>query len=154
LTKQLYKRDLGAFATSSPKKDTRLIQMLEESLLLEGPLSLIREHVAGVILHMKEVDKTFASMDSYRLVDIFLDKDEEFQGSAVLTDYDLFVLLLGFGEVKNQRLPDLIMQVLSRRELQQKPTWVVLGIPMGQVPVKFTQEVFDAINRHQRVQVR
>lgn len=154
LTQTLYKRDLGVFATKSPKKDTALLGYTEESLLIEGPLTLVREHVAGVILALKEHNKTFASMDSYRLVDIFLDKDEEFQGSAVLSDYDLYVMLLGFGEVKNQRLPDLIMQVLSRRGLLQKPTWVILGLPLGQVPMKFSQEVYDAIAAYQKVKIK
>ena len=71
-----------------------------------------------------------------------------------MSDYDLYVMLLGFGEVKNQRLPDLIMQVLSRRGLLQKPTWVILGLPLGQVPMKFSQEVYDAIAAYQKVKIK
>lgn len=154
LKDSLFKRALGVFATKEPKEDTSLYRLRDTSLLIEGPLTLIRPHIAGVILKMKEGEETFTSTDAYRLVDIFLDKDAEFEGSAQLSNHDLFVLMLGFGEVKNQRLPDLIMQVLARRELLQKPTWVVLGLPLGQVPVRFTQEVFDSVNRFKKVRIQ
>lgn len=154
LLEDIYKRDLGVFATKEPELTTGLRSFTDTSLLIEGPMSRIRGHIAGVILDLKAKGGTFTSMDAYRLVDIFLDKDEEFQGSGAISGYDLFVMLLGFGEVKNQRLPDLIMQVLARRDLLQKPTWVILGLPLGQVSMRFSSEVHDSINRFKKVQIR
>lgn len=154
LKETLYKRDLGVFASKEPVMDTALKKLTETSLLIEGPMASIRPHLAGVILDLKGRGHSFTSMDAYRLVDIFVDKDLEFQSSGSISDYDLFTMLLGFGEVKNQRLPDLIMQVLARRELLQKPTWVILGIPLGQVSMRFTSEVHDVINSFKKVQIR
>lgn len=154
LKKRIYKRDLGVFATDTPNRETALIKNIDRSLLIEGPLSQIRNHVAGAFLHMKEVGLNFTSTDAYRLVDIFLDKDADFSNSSVISEFDLYVMLLGFGEVKNQRLPDLIMQVLARRELLQKPTWVILGIPFGQVASRFTSEVHDAMKNYGKVVIK
>lgn len=154
LTKQIYKRDLGVFATDTPLKDSALVGLVGESLMIEGPLKNIRNHVAGAILNMKESGKTFTSTDAYRLVDIFLDKDTDFSNSSAISEFDLYVMLLGFGEVKNQRLPDLIMQVLARRDLLQKPTWVILGIPYGQVATRFTSEVHLAMRDYKKVVIK
>lgn len=139
------------FAVQNPREDTVLWKYRDENLLIEGPLDSIRPHVAGVLNKMLEQGKTFDFMDAYRLVEIFLDKDEEYQTSQDLAEYDLFGLLLGFGDVLNRRLPDLIVQALARRELVQRPTWVILGLSLQQVPVKYNADVFDKISRYRRV---
>lgn len=154
LKANLYKRELGVFATPDPKKDTPLLSYTEENLLIEGPMSQVRRHISGVILSLKSEGKTFTSMDSYRLVEIFVDQDQEFKSMNDMAEHDLFVMMLGFGEIKNQRLPDLILNVLMRRELKQKPTWVVMGMPIGQVPTRFNTEVFDTINQYKKVSAR
>jgi hypothetical protein len=154
LERTLYKKDLGLFSTETPLLDTQLKGYVGNNLVIEGSQSNIREHVAGAILWMRGNDKTFAATDAYTLVDIFLDKDTEFENSAALVEYDLYTMLLGFGEVKNQRLPDLIEQVLVRRKLHQKPTWVVLGIPLGQVPTRFASEIAEILKLYQRVQIK
>lgn len=154
LEEAIYKRDLGIFATKAPKMDTKLLSLLDSSIVIEGPLNSIRPHIAGVILDLKRRGKSFASTDAYRLVDIFLDKDQDFSNSAMISDYDLYVMMLGFAEVKNQRLPDLICQVLARRQLLQKPTWVILGMPFGQVAQRFTSDVHDRMKDSQKVVIR
>lgn len=154
LNEAIYKRDLGVFATKEPDLNTGLKALTDTSLLIEGPMSRIRGHIAGTILDIKSKGGSFTSMDAYRLVDIFLDKDECFTNSTLLTEYDLFVMLLGFAEVKNQRLPDLINQVLARRELYQKPTWIILGMPFGQVAARFSQETFNYMKDFKKVIIR
>lgn len=154
LAERLYKKELGLFMTNTPNRSSPLAPLVETSLLLEGPMSTIRSHVAGVILGLKQEGKTFTAMDAYRLVEIFLDKDEEFKSTSDIAQYDLYVMLLGFGDIKNQRLPDIIVQALQRRTLLQKPTWVILGMPLGQVPMKYDQAVFDAINSFKKVVIR
>lgn len=154
LERTLYKKNMGVFATETPIKTTALVSQTGDSLLIEGPLAMVRNHVAGALISMREAGKTFTSTDAYRLVDIFLDKDLDFNNSSAISEFDLYVMLLGFGEVKNQRLPDLIMQVLSRRAMLQKPTWVILGIPFGQVATRFTSEVHDAMKDFRRVVVK
>lgn len=154
LEESIYKRDLGIFATKTPKLETKLLTLVDKPLIIEGPLNTVRPHIAGVILGLKRQGKSFASTDAYRLVDIFLDKDQDFSNSAMISDYDLYVMMLGFAEVKNQRLPDLICQVLARRELLQKPTWVILGMPYGQVAQRFTSDVHDRMKDFQKVVVR
>ena len=53
--------------------------------------------------------------DAYRLIEIFVEKDDELDTNAMAVDADLRVLLLGFGEPRNRYLPELAVQVLSRR---------------------------------------
>lgn len=154
LEKEVHKRALGVFNHPHPKMDTALIGLRDKSIIIEGPLASIRAHMAGVILTSQRESKTFASTDAYRLVEIFLDKDNEFKGSQDIAQFDLYTMLLGFAEVKNQRLPDLICQILGRRELDQKPTWVILGMPLGQVAARFTTDVYDYIKNFQKVQIR
>lgn len=154
LEQEVNKQRLGMFAVKNPREDTVLWRYREENLLIEGPLGIIRPHVAGVLNRLLEQGKTFDFMDAYRLVEIFLDKDEEYQTSQDLADYDLFGILLGFGDVLNRRLPDLIVQALARRELKQRPTWVILGLSLKQVPAKYNADVFDKINNYRKVAVR
>lgn len=154
LENELNRKELGIFATNSPKTTTRLVELIDTSLLIEGPLFGVREHIAGALLHLKAGGKTFTSMDAYRLVEIFLDKDLDYKSTSDLADYDLYVMLLGFGDIKNQRLPDIIMQALERRRLMQKPSWVVLGIPLGQVLTRYSQEVYDVLASFKKVTVR
>lgn len=140
--------------TDAPVMDTALLKMEHTSALIEGSMSVVRGHIAGVILKLKGEGKTFTAMDAYRLVEIFLDKDEEFKSTSDIAGYDLYVMLLGFGDIKNQRLPDIIQQAIQRRELLQRPTWVVLGMPMGQVAMRYSQEVYNVINSFKRVVLR
>lgn len=150
----LYRRDLGFFNCDSPNSKTQMKTLVKTNLVIEGPLASIRPHVAGVILFLKHMEQSFQCIDAYRLIEIYLDKDAEIRSTAATTEADLFVMMLGFGEVKNQRLPDLIMQTLQRRELLQKPTWVILGLPLAQVATRFSIEVADSLKTYQKVRIQ
>lgn len=151
---ELNKQRLGMFYTQSPMSATKLTQYQHTNLLLKGPLESIRKHVARVLLTLADRNRTFTAFDSYRLMDIFLEKDEDYQNYSHFTDTDLAIILLGFGEIKNQRLPDCINQVITRRELLQKPTWVVLGIAESAVATKFNLELFEKLRTFKSIEVR
>lgn len=151
---EINKSNLGVFFTDSPMPDTKLKLYQRQNLLIKGPLEQIRKQVAGVLLDLIAKRRTFHAFDSYRLMDIFLEKDEEYQNYSHFTDVDLAIILIGFGEIKNQRLPDCINQVITRRELLQKPTWIVLGITQAAVATKFNMELFDKVKTFKSVEVR
>lgn len=150
LEREINKQKLGFFDTPNPRKDSPLLKLRTENVLLEGPLASVRPHMAGVILALSAEGKSVKAIDAYRLVEIFIDKDEEFRSYQDIADYELLVIMLGFGDVKNQRLPDLIMQVLNRRELIQKPTWVILGLPLLQVGTRYSLEIQESLSRFRR----
>lgn len=153
---EINKRSLGVFFTPNVKQNPALLKKANDgiSILLEGPFNSIRPYMAGVFLYLKNQRKTTGVLDAYRLIEIYLEKDDELQNSSHFVEVDFLALLLGFGEVKNQRLPDLIMQVLVRRELIQKPTWVILGLPLPQVPIKYGSDLGEKLDSFQRVNFR
>lgn len=153
LVKELNKQRLGIFNTADVQKKTPLTALVNTDTVIEGPISVIRQHVARVLLDLIAQEKTFGTMDAYRLVEIFLDKDEEFQTSQDLAGFDLFILLLGFGDVANRRLPDLVNQALNRRELVQKTTWVILGLPLPSVAGRYDASLGERLVRMKRVGV-
>jgi len=44
--------------------------------------------------------------------------------------------------------------VITRRELVQLPTWVVLGISRPEVAMKFNNAVFDKVDSFKKVVIR
>ena len=151
---RIYKHKLGVFATKTPKKLTKLSEFLGSFLVIEGSMGSIRPHVAGVLISMIDSGKTFAIVDAYSLVEIFLDKDESYSTLLDLVGLDLVIILMGFGDVKNQRLPELIMQLFARRELIQKPVWAVLGVTQEQLSAKYSDEVRVLIGKWKRVIIK
>lgn len=147
------KQRLGIFDTDTVVKDTPLIGLLQEDLLIEGPLTTIRSHVAGAIMHLAGEGKVHGAMDAYRLVEIFLDKVDEFKSTQDLAEFDLFILMMGFGDIANRRLPEIILQAMNRREMVQKPTWVILGIPIGAITQRYDAAVYERLTRLKKARV-
>lgn len=154
LQQRLNKEILGVFHTPTPADTSQLITLRKSNVVIEGPLSVIRNHVAATLLVMVENGSTFVTFDAYKLVDIFLEKDEEIVNYSSLVEPDLAIVLLGFAEIANRRLPEMLLQVMSRRELRHKPTWVVLGIPLGQVGTRFGTSVSEKLAEFQKVEIR
>lgn len=151
---EVNQRTLGQFYTPLIVPSTKLSSKLEENLILEGPLAEIRKHVSRALVDLRERGGSFESFDSYKLVEIYLGKDEEYETqSKAALDHDLLILLLGFADIRNRMLPELLTQVLSRRELLFKPTWIVLGLPFKLISTKYSSEVEDAIKDFTRMQV-
>jgi len=151
LTLEINERRLGQMFDLNPKEKTPLKSKTNLNLIIEGPLSTIRPHVAGALLHLVERKESFVIIDAYRLIEIFLEKDEEFSTSRPVVEAELLVMLLGFGDPRNSYLPDLILQVLNRRELTRKPTWVIMGIELSRVGQKYSQVLQDKISEFEKV---
>lgn len=154
LKMEIAKRQLGPFYSDQPIKNSPLYQMKDRSLLIEGPLSNIRPHVSGVLLRLTEEGASFRSMDAYRLIEIFLEKDREFDSVSEGTEVDLLILLLGFGDPPNRYLPELVVQTLDRREIRTLPTWVVLGIQLPQVAGRYSEALSIKLNQLKKVTQR
>jgi len=148
---ELNQKKLGAMYTENPKIKTDLEKMKRDNTIIEGPLATIRKHVARVLLDMSERGESFLTMDAYRLIEIFLEKDEEFETTSGATDADLLVLLLGFGDPRNRYLPELILQTISRRELIREPTWIILGLPMGILSTKYGEQLAEKLKTFKTV---
>jgi len=151
---EISKRKLGIMFSEKPEKDTALESQVEENLLLEGSLSALRPHIACVLTKMLDRGQSWIAMDAYRLIEIFLDQDKEHETTSVTVDADLLILMIGFGDPRNRYLPELVIQALSRRELLGKPTWVLLGLDLDMVPVRYSTDLFDKLKNLKKVKVR
>ena len=134
---QLNKNVLGVFHCKDPIIDKKFVSLRTKNILIEGHFSTIRRHMSGVLLEMQRRRETHRAFDAYQLVDVFFGKDDEMTNFAPLVDPDLSIILLGFTEIVNRILPDMILQVMTRRDLRHRSTWVILGIPKGQVETRF-----------------
>jgi hypothetical protein len=90
-------------------------------------------------------------LDAYRLIEIFLEKDDELETNRPVVEADLLVLLLGYGDPRNKYLPELLLQVLSRRSLLDRPTWVVCGIPVEQIAHRYTVALSTVLMKFEKV---
>jgi hypothetical protein len=63
-------------------------------------------------------------LDAYRLIDIYFEKDTDYETPRNLVQLDLLVLVLGLADVPNKLLPSLIVQALTLRRDAGRPTWV------------------------------
>lgn len=156
LSLEIAGRRLGTFFCEKPLEKTPLTGLLAQgvNLLIEGPLSVIRLHVARVLLAMGDAGQTFTAMDAYRLIEIFLEKDAEFDTTYQSITGDLLIILLGFGDPKNRYLPELLVQAVQRRELLRKPTWVVLGIDKSQISTKYSVSLEQMLGQFKKVVVK
>lgn len=151
---EIAERKLGQFYCTDPEIKTQLTSLTGRDLCLEGPLASIRRHVARVLLDMGEAGKTYTTMDAYRLIEVFLEKDEEFDNTYQAIQGDLTIILLGFGDPKNRYLPELLVQAVLRRQLLRKPTWVCLGLDRNQISTKYNVVLSDLLASFKRVQFR
>jgi len=154
LVGELEKRRLGPFYCSEPVVSTPLVTVTEKTCLLEGSLQSLRPHIAGAITFLESKGKTVRYMDAYRLIEIYLEKDPEFQTTAEGTEADLLIFLVGFGDPRNRYLPELLIQAIDRREVLDKPTWVLLGIPLTGIATKYSEQLFDKLSAMKPVRLK
>ncbi len=141
---------LGAFATDEVVEDTTLDDHREENLVIEGSVARLRPHIARVLLNLEAEGRDWEVVTSQRLAEIWL-RDEEVRTTAYLAPPDLVILLLGIGELKNKELPSLILELLQRRELAQKPTWAIFSFPVEQLSSRYNAEVKAAFGTFTRI---
>jgi len=152
LNKEMEKRRLGPFFCDNPIKTSPVMTFIDRSCLFTGSLSSLRPHVAGVIQNLEAKGKSVRYMDAYRLIEIYLEKDPEFQTTSEGTEADLLIFLVGFGDPRNKYLPELLVQAIDRREILSKATWVILGIPLSQVAGKYNEQLYDKLNSLKKVE--
>jgi hypothetical protein len=154
LTEEIAKKQLGIFYTATPAKKTELSRLVSKDVIIEASLAEARPHVARAILDLQESGKSVLAMDCYSLLEILLDKDEEFTTTAQVAQHDLLILLMGFGEPRNRYLPDLILQILGRREILRLPTWILLGIDRTSVAGKYGADVAQKLSSFRKARMR
>jgi len=147
-------RILGLMYASDIHDSTKLDTRIERDIIIEGPLASVRPHVGRVLLDMSRAGKTWLTIDAYRLIEIFLGEDREFQNQHAAIDPDLLILLLGFADPPNKYLPELLMQTLARRELLRRPVWTILNIPLSAVAMKYSSVLFDRLQAFAKVKVK
>lgn len=148
---EINQRRLGSMYTPDPKDKTPLAAAQHEDCVISGPLPSVKRHVARVLLDRATRNETWITMDAYRLIEIFLGQDSEFETQSAVTENDLLILLLGFGDPRNKYLPELLLQTLNRRELIMKPTWIILGVPLDQLGMKYSSAVHERVSRMRKV---
>lgn len=151
---EINQRALGEMYDEAPNRKTPLRGKLDNDLLISGPLNTCRKHVAGALISEEAKGTKFVVMDAYRLIEIFLEKDVEFETSRPALDTGLLVLLLGFGDPRNRYLPELLVQMLSRRNLIRRPTWVLLGVDQSQIGPKYSTELATILGKFELVNAR
>lgn len=150
---EISQRQLGPMYIPDPKPTTKLESAQHEDIVLQGPLNNVKRHVARVLLNRADRNQQWITMDAYRLIEIFLGQDSEFETQAAVTETDLLIMLLGFGDPRNKYLPELLLQTLNRRELLMKPTWIILGVPLDQLGIKYSSQVYERVSRMRKASV-
>lgn len=153
LEDEIRRRILGQMYSPRPKSTSALSKQTANNLLIEGPITSVKTHVSTVLLGMRAEGKNWLTLDAYRLIEIFLGEDKEHESQHEAIDPDLLILLLGFADPRNKYLPELLMQVLARRELLSKPTWVILGIPKETISTKYNSDLANKLATFQKVSV-
>jgi hypothetical protein len=145
---ELAQSKLRELYTAKPNRNSPLRKKLASNLLIQGPLETVRKHTAGALMTLKG---RYIVLDAYRLIEIFLEKDDELETNRPVVEADLLVLLLGYGDPRNKYLPELLLQVLSRRSLLDRPTWVVCGIPVEQIAHRYTVALSTVLMKFEKV---
>jgi len=153
-SREVNRRKLGPMFSETPQEKTQLDDLKGEDLVLEGTLNDIRSHLCRVCIGMQQKAEHWVSMDAYTLIDIFLEKDVEYSTAHHAVDAKLLILLLGFADPPNRMLPELVLQVMNRRALHSRATWVVMGIPLDRVITKYGSGVHEYIKEFKRVVIK
>jgi len=154
LIEETTRKQLGVMFIKNIAEVTNLEEKKYINLVLEGGLASLRPHVGRVLLNMIDERETFHIMDVYRLVEIYLEKDDEFATVSAAINTDLLIILLGYGDPPNRYLPELLNQAINRRELLQRPTWIVLGLDLGQVASRYNTELYEKIKKFEKAVIR
>jgi len=148
-------RVLGMMYAPDLLDSTELAMKKSSNIVIEGPLASIRKHVGRVLLDIyRDPARSWLTMDAYRLIEIFLGEDSKIMNQSAAIDPDLLILLLGFADPPNKYLPELILQVLTRRDLIHRPTWVIMGLPISHVAVKYNSALQDRLDLFGKVKIK
>ncbi len=132
-------RILGEFYCEDPVLDTDLTDKLDRNLIVEGTRAEVCRHLAGAFLHLEQKNRTWVSVTSERLLEIWLGNDDDgFRSAAPLEHKDLVFLWLGWGEtLPNKCRPDAILDLLGRRARVRRPLWIYMNFDFGDVANRY-----------------
>lgn len=142
LSRSIRKRKHGDLYTEEIVSSTPLSKVGSKNLMISGYIEDVRKHLGRLLTSYDEdPSKSYHILHLSRLVEIYLQQDEEFSYFNRLLASDLLVLFMGFYEKRNSYLPELINEVVARRSLSRKPVWVVLGQDKSFIQRKYGDEV-------------
>ena len=154
LNERLTRQRVGTLYSEKAPASSALEGLRDRDTLIEGPLETIRRHATAALRRQHAEGKTHLTIDAYHLIDVFLEKTDDWRSTAEASDPDLLIIMLGFGDPRNKYLPELIEQALARRELLRKPTWVVLGTSRDMIPTRYNASLADRLNKFHRAACR
>lgn len=160
ISRELRRATLGIFAVDKPALNSILLSRMNSNTLLDSPLDKVRPHVAAVILKASEKGINVQHSTCYRLFEKFVgsEVDGAEQHGRRIQDADLLILTLGVGEISVGKIPGIIgecvQQVLDRREMEMRPTWVILGVDFNQVGTRYGADLERILRSFQRVTIK
>lgn len=85
-----------------------------------------RHRVWRSLLEYQRDDLVYAYLDTYRLVEIFFNRDIEYPAILDVQELPLVILVGGISEVKNSYLGQVLVQTARTRDERGLPTWVYM----------------------------
>jgi hypothetical protein len=130
---------LKEFDCADPNRKTPLGDEILNNALLTGTHEDVIWHTAGALLLLRDLELSWVSITSERLLEIWLDKDEDGLRTFVpLERADLVFLWLGWGDtLPNRCRPDAIDDLISRRARVQKPLWIYMNFDLAEAGKHF-----------------
>ena len=124
IEKELKRRKVAKYTTSVvPDTEGGLVERRKESLLLVGSMKEHTPYIAGVYQD-SPTNFTINTLHAYDMVSAFFGETKS--GDRGLTTFvtpDLLIVLLGFTELTNKMLGDMLQHVYASRTLKDKATW-------------------------------
>lgn len=133
--------------TYPPELDSRPPFPLKD-LVVREPLSQLnafKDMVWRSLADYRLSNLRYDYIDAFRVVDIFFEKDPEYQSIRDLAQLPLLVVVLGLGEVPNKMFPSLVSQLYFLRADAGKPTWTFLPHDNATVARVYGQQVLELL---------
>ena len=126
IIEELRRKKVAQYNTSVTPKGTTLVNFIRESLVVVGSVETLAPYIAGVSRDSPQ-DFTIRTVHAYDLVSSFFGESvtDAKGGLEVFGVPDLLIILLGFTNLTNKLLGDMLQQVYASRVLRGKSTWFV-----------------------------
>jgi len=123
---ELKRRKVAKYTTSVAPITTDLVNRRRESLVLVGSVQKHTPHIAGVYQD-SPTDFTIRTLHAYDMVSAFFGEAQSGErGLDTFVVSDLLIVLLGFSELTNKMLGDMLHHVYVSRKLKDRATWFVV----------------------------
>jgi hypothetical protein len=128
-----------------PPELLKLPPLALQDITSNGDYHQFRRMVWRSLLSYEDRDLRYAYFDAYRLVEIYLDKDQEFSRVRDLEGFDLIVTAVGVSDLPNRMLAPLLCQLLTQRKMMGLPTWVYVAKTGGALRQAYGNELTDLL---------